>query len=593
MKHSIRKGKKMKTKKTTKERKRKFNWILAGLILSILLGISSASLGAGRTWTQKTDMPTARSCLSTSVANGKIYAIGGRSASGAPLTTVEQYDPSTDTWTTKANMPTARLCHGACVVEGKIYVIGGGRSVLGAGSSTVVQYDPETDTWTRKANMPTSRFVLSASVVNGKIYAIGGKPAHNATPLKTVEEYDPATDTWMRKAPMPTARFGLSTCVVDGKIYAIGGDPGSYVGLPNVEEYDPTTDTWTRKADMLTAREFLSVSVLGGRIYVIGGGSNLYAAGLSFVDEYDLATDTWTRKSDMPTPRVLLSSSVVNNKIYAIGGSFSYPWDGISTVEEYDTGLSASQPDFNGDGIVDIKDLLSLIESWGQDDPLVDIAPPPFGDGVVDALDLELLMSYWGQPVDDPTLLAHWALDEIEGDTAYDSAGINDALVIGNPAWIPSDGQVQGAIQLDGIDDCAIATSVLNPAHGPFSVFAWIKGGVPGQVVISGPISANWLCTDTLTGNLMTELTSPGRSGEPMLSQTNITDGNWHRIGFVWDGSYRTLYVDDIAVAEDTQDSLEYSDGGLYLGCGKAMEPGTFWSGLIDDVRIYNRAVRP
>jgi hypothetical protein len=30
---------------------------------------------------------------------------------------------------------------------------------------------------------------------------------------------------------------------------------------------------------------------------------------------------------------------------------------------------------------------------------------------------------------------------------------------------------------------------------------------------------------------------------------------------------------------------------GLYIGTGKAMEAGTFWSGLIDDVRIYNKAL--
>lgn len=71
------------------------------------------------------------------------------------------------------------------------------------------------------------------------------------------------------------------------------------------------------------------------------------------------------------------------------------------------------------------------------------------------------------------------------------------------------------------------------------------------------------------------------------------TDGNWHRIGFVWDGSNRILYVDGVAVAEDTQANLEESDDGLYIGTGKAMEPGTFWFGLIDDVRIYNRVVIP
>ena len=91
----------------------------------------------------------------------------------------------------------------------------------------------------------------------------------------------------------------------------------------------------------------------------------------------------------------------------------------------------------------------------------------------------------------------------------------------------------------------------------------------------------------------MTELKAPGRSAKPLQSQINITDGNWHRIGLVWDGSNRTLYVDDIAVAQDTQESLGGSDGGLYIGTGKDMEPGTYFSGLIDDVRIYNRAVTP
>ena len=53
------------------------------------------------------------------------------------------------------------------------------------------------------------------------------------------------------------------------------------------------------------------------------------------------------------------------------------------------------------------------------------------------------------------------------------------------------------------------------------------------------------------------------------------------------------LYVDGLAVAEDTLAYLKVSQNGLYIGTGKAMEKGTYWSGLIDDVRIYNRAVRP
>jgi hypothetical protein len=31
----------------------------------------------------------------------------------------------------------------------------------------------------------------------------------------------------------------------------------------------------------------------------------------------------------------------------------------------------------------------------------------------------------------------------------------------------------------------------------------------------------------------------------------------------------------------------------MYIGTDDARGLGTYWSGLIDDVRIYNRAVRP
>jgi len=248
--------------------------------------------------------------------------------------------------------------------------------------------------------------------------------------------------------------------------------------------------------------------------------------------------------------------------------------------------------DFNGDGIVDALDMYTIVEHWGESYSLCDIGPMPWGDGIVDVDDLVVLSEHLFEKVDDPTLVAHWPLDEAEGTIAYDSAGVKDAVIVGGATWQPSGGQIYGALQLDGVDGCSITNPVLNPADGPFSIIAWVNGGAPGQVIVSQQGAANWLTTDA-NGNLMTELKGAGRSTGPLFSETVITDGNWHRIGLVWDGSNRTLYVDGIAVAEDTQDSLQGSDKGLYIGCGKAMEAGTFWSGLIDDVRIYNRVVTP
>jgi Tol biopolymer transport system component len=249
--------------------------------------------------------------------------------------------------------------------------------------------------------------------------------------------------------------------------------------------------------------------------------------------------------------------------------------------------------DLNGDGIVDSADVCITVEHWGEYYTLCDIGPTPLGDGIVDVQDLIVLAEHLFEDVNDPTLIAYWPLDEAQGDIAYDNAGTCDGTLLGAPVWQPAGGMVDGAIQLDGVDDCVKTGSIPNPAEGPFSVLAWVKGGAPGQAVLSQMGGPRWFCADPSDGNLMTELKGTGRGAAILLSQSVITDGNWHRIGLVWVGSHRTLYVDGVAVAEDTQTNLEGSANGLYIGAGKAMEAGSFWFGLIDDVRIYNRAVKP
>jgi len=286
------------------------------------------------------------------------------------------------------------------------------------------------------------------------------------------------------------------------------------------------------------------------------------------------------------------NSGLPDNNVYYI----AFDVDGNIWVGTQDGGLAVFCPkpivDFNGDGVVDIKDLLQLIESWDQDDPSCDIGPTVFGDGVVDASDLEVLIDYWGKEVQDSTLVAHWKLDETEGSIASDSMGNHNSTIIGVPAWQPVGGVVDGALEFDGTT--FITTDlILNPGESPFSVLAWIKGGVLGQVIISQANGTNWLSVDSVLGTFMTELKGGGRFGKALCSDAIIIDGAWHRIVFTWDGSTRRLYVDDIIAAEDTQAGLTDCFNGLNIGCGNTKAIDSFWSGLIDDVRIYNRSVRP
>lgn len=287
-------------------------------------------------------------------------------------------------------------------------------------------------------------------------------------------------------------------------------------------------------------------------------------------------------------------NSSVHDLVFCVspdGSTLHFATNSGSTWENW---LSPIVPivDFNGDGQVDGKDLLVMIAEFGGSDALCDIGPFAWGDGIVDLQDVVALAEYIGKEVTDPNLVAHWALDETEGSAAHESVSGRGDIVVGSVLWQPTGGQVDGALQFDGVLNCVATSFVLDPAEGPLSVLAWIKGGAPGQVIMSQAIGANWLMVDA-EGRLMTELANTAGNNTPLLSDTIIDDGQWHRVGLIWDGLNRKLCVDDAVVAEDMQDGLSGSGNSLYIGAGKDMQSGSLFSGLIDDVRIYNRAVKP
>jgi len=77
------------------------------------------------------------------------------------------------------------------------------------------------------------------------------------------------------------------------------------------------------------------------------------------------------------------------------------------------------------------------------------------------------------------------------------------------------------------------------------------------------------------------------------MSEMLIADDNWHCIGLVWDGLDRILYVDEIEVGRDRQAGLMDAYSGFHIGAGHDLDPRSFWAGMIDDVRIYDRVVIP
>jgi N-acetylneuraminic acid mutarotase len=293
-------------------------------------------------WITKTPMREARGDLGVAVVNGKIYAIGGSTASGnyppsiphgGFVGTNEEYDPATDKWTFKESMPTPRADFAIAVYQNKIYCIGGAIGVekqdyifysfITSGVNEV--YDPATDTWETKTPMPTGGSRLHANVVNGKIYVIKDSSGRN-------EVYDPATDSWTTKAKMPIPTGAVYSypddyvsAVVDNKIYILGEFLSSDVFSVRLLIYDTENDSWGQGAPALSTCWRGSAGATTGvlvpkRIYVISTGS--YSNQV-----YDPKSDGWTAGAAIPTSRLDFGVAVVNDKLYAIGGYTSIKGD--------------------------------------------------------------------------------------------------------------------------------------------------------------------------------------------------------------------------------------------------------------------------
>ena len=326
-----------------------------------------------------------------------------------------------------------------------------------------------------------------------------------------------------------------------------------------------------------------------------------------------LLSEYWTRgaSSGTPTNSPVLDGQWFSNKTHFafVGtdnpdrerGNISGNWCAVFQFAYRPVRCPDLMGDLNGNGAADSEDIDFLIKQWQTDNATCDICPEPAGDGVVDIHDLIQLAGYLNMAL--PAV--YWRLDESEGDIAYDSIGTSDTLILGNAIWQPEGGNLAGAIELDGIDDYVDTDFALNPATTSFSALAWIKGGQPDQAIISQADTYRtvpgvnitvpgsvWLGVDSNQGGLMTDLM--GNYFESLGSDSVITDGQWHHIGLVYDldTMKRHLYLDgeQVVVDADFVGGVE-TTGVLYIGAGPDLDPGNYFSGLVDDVRIYEKAL--
>jgi N-acetylneuraminic acid mutarotase len=233
---------------------------------------------AADVWSKRADMESSRFSPAATVLNDNLYVLGGYTNANqsadtiTALASVEQYDPTDDVWTYRSDMNQSRWGFQAVALNGKIYAFGG-VTTGGVPVSSVEEYDPQVDSWSWKADMPVQRTSFGAIALNGKIYLIGGYTSDSSHEyVAEVHAYDPTSDSWTTNAPIPTPRETPAVVEVNHKIWAIGGTAASgIVTLATIEEFDPVKNSWITKPDLPSPRNVCYGAAFGNWLYVLGG----------------------------------------------------------------------------------------------------------------------------------------------------------------------------------------------------------------------------------------------------------------------------------------------------------------------------------
>ncbi len=189
--------------------------------------------------------------------------------------------------------------------------------------------------------------------------------------------------------------------------------------------------------------------------------------------------------------------------------------------------------------------------------------------------------------------------NQSSGLVTSEAGGGTTATLSGFPSatapWVT--GRSDRAIEFDGIDDeVAIDgfTGVLGT--GARTCAAWVKttATTNGPLVAWGPNTsgAKWIFLLDLSGRPRVEIT-----GGYTVGSTSVNDGQWHHVActFVNDGTPNAtdvkLYVDGVlqAVSDSSAQALNTgASGNAKIG---ADLQNRHFSGTLDDVRIYRRAL--
>jgi hypothetical protein len=221
------------------------------------------------------------------------------------------------------------------------------------------------------------------------------------------------------------------------------------------------------------------------------------------------------------------------------------------------------------------------------------------------AVDYALGLTGPSGPVNPGTdgLVASYALD---GDANDSSGNEHNGTAVGGPAFV--EGQIGMALDFDGTDDVVELGKF--DVVGGITLAAWIKADdfeINDARIITKANEwsgdSHWWMVSTISEtSLRFRLkTDEGPATATLISDPVLEAGVFAHVAATWDGSMMRLYKDGVEVASQEKGGTAVAvDPDISAAIGSqpsdafASDPShvaKFFDGLIDDVRIYDRAL--
>ncbi len=177
--------------------------------------------------------------------------------------------------------------------------------------------------------------------------------------------------------------------------------------------------------------------------------------------------------------------------------------------------------------------------------------------------------------------VSYWALDEQNGTTARDLAGVKEARYVGAKLGVPGAllGTPDRAVSLDGKNDAVS----LGPIRSPATVEGWVKTETTRPVALFS--NRDGASRYTYLG-----VTDPVHAlaydtGMGLRSAAWVTDGRWHYLVYTHDGISGRLYVDGRLDSSGTWPRVE-GTAAASLGYDATLK--THLRGAVDEVALYD-----